>query len=180
MSIKQVHAHRRAIIGVAILPLSLFLLQVPLRAEPAYQEKVEVRNVSLEIQEEIAIITYDLVAPFDGTYEVTATLRSDNDPSFKVRVTSATGDLGTGRYAGVKRQIKWSWKEDVPKNFAGGPEYHVIVEASRVSEGGGGSWLYYVLGGVVVAGGVVALVAGKKGGGGETSPLPSSPPGRPF
>lgn len=181
MTIREVYRHRRTIICLLILPLCIFLLDLPLEARPRFQDKPEVRNISLELQEEIAIISYDLVAPFGESYEVTAALVKDNDPSFRVEVKSATGDIGTGKFAGFKRQIQWQWKKDLPKDFAGGTGYSVEVSAIQVN-GGGSSWLYYVLGGALIAGGAFAF-AGKKSGSNQepvTTPLPSSPPGRPF
>jgi hypothetical protein len=184
MIIRDLYNRRRAVVAALSIPLGVFLLQLPLEARPLPQEKPVVRNVSLEISQEIAIITYDLVAQSGETYEVVASLVKEGDPNFRVPVKSATGDIGRGKFAGLQRRIQWDWKKDLPKDFTGGPEYSIEVTATRVEEGGGGSWVYYVLGGVLIAGGAAALAGG--GGGGETpstpssSALPGNPPGRPF
>lgn len=177
MIMKKMHGSRRMILKLLALPLAVFLLHVPLEA----QEKADVRNVNLEIREDIAIITYDLIASFEETYDVAAALVKEGDARFRIPVKNATGDIGRGRYAGLKREIRWEWRKDLPKDFTGGAEYSIEITPKLVSSGGG-SWLYYVLGGALVAGGVIAF-AGKKSGGDQgtgTSPLPSSPPGRPF
>lgn len=176
MIMKKMHRFRRMILVLLAVPLALFLIHVPLEA----QEKAEVRNVNLEIREDIAIITYDLIASFNESYDVTAALVKEGDASFRIPVVSATGDIGRGKYAGLKREIRWEWRKDLPKDFTGGTEYSIEITPKLVSSGGG-SWLYYVLGGALVAGGIIAF-AGKKSGDEATgsSPLPSSPPGRPF
>ena len=170
-----------SIIALTILPLCLFLIQLPLEASPMPQGKPQVKNVNLEINEDIAIITYDLVAEFGQTYEVEATLVKENDPNFRIPVKSATGDIGEGNFAGSGRRIQWDWKKDLPKDFTGGPDYSIEVTATLVE--GGSGWVYYVLGGVVVAGGAAAAVLSKQKPSTPTttqSTLPAQPPGRPF
>jgi len=182
MSIKLIRQYRTRIVAVTILPLLLFLLEVPSIAMPAYQVKPVVRNVHVEFDKDVVIVTFDLVAKFGETYEITAALVKEDDPNFSILLKSATGDIGKGEFAGSNRRIDWDFKKDVPKDFAGGPEYSVEVSARWIEKGGGGSWVYYVLGGAVVAGGAFALVGLKKGGGEPTSAqaLPAVPPGRPF
>ncbi len=182
MIIRKIYERRTAIIAIVIVPLSCFLMEIPLKASPLYQEKPKVQNVNLEIRQEIAIITYDLVSSETDTYEISAALVKEGDSGFRIPVKSATGDIGKGKFGGTKRQIQWEWRKDLPKNFTGGSEYSIEVSAARIEEGGGSSWLYYVLGGALIAGGVVVLVGGKKSGeqSVSTSPLPSTPPGRPF
>ena len=183
MSIRDFYDHRRSIIAAAIIPLACFLLQVPVEARSLPQEKPVVKNVNLDIREEIAIITYDLIAQSGETYEVVASLVKEGDPNFRILVKSAMGDIGQGKFAGLQRRIQWEWKKDLPKDFTGGSEYSIEVTATHIEESGGGSWVYYVLGGAVIAGGAAALLGGKKSGG-ETGTgsvaLPASPPGRPF
>ncbi len=181
MIIREIYRRRRGIIALVFLPLMCFLLEVPLNAKPVFQEKPRVENVNLEIRQDIAIITYDLISPNTETYEVSAALVKEGDFSFRIPVRSATGDIGKGKFGGTKRQIQWEWRKDLPKDFSGGSEYSVEVSATRVEEGGG-SWLYYVLGGALVAGGVVLLTGGKKSAETAiaTTPLPATPPGRPF
>ncbi len=183
MRMKEFNRRKRLIVSLTIVPLVVFLLDVPLFATPAVQEKPEVQNVRLEIKEEVATITYDLVGQPDQTYEIVATLVKEGDLSFRIPVKSATGDIGKGIYSGLSRQIQWDWKKDLPKDFTGGAGYSVEITVIPVSSGGG-SWLYYVLGGALIAGGVVALTGGKKSeGGGTQTTVPlglPSPPGRPF
>jgi hypothetical protein len=181
MSIRKINEHRRPIIVATIVPLIVFLLGLPLEAKPAFQGEGLVRNTHLEIEKDIAIITYDLVAKFGETYEVIAVLVKEGDPKFRIPLKSATGDIGEGKFAGNNRRIQWDFRKDLPKDFTGGPEYSVEVTAKLVEEGGG-SWVYYILGGALIAGGVVVLVGGKKSGEQSTvsTPLPSTPPGKPF
>jgi len=106
----------------------------------------------------------------------------DGDPNFRIPLKSTLGDIGEGKFAGSGRRIQWEFRKDLPKDFAGGPEYSVEVTA-RLIEGGGGSWVYYLLGGAMIAGGAVLLAGSKKSGDEQSSsstPLPSTPPGRPF
>ena len=181
MTMRTIYERRRPIIAAIITPLLVLLLEPPLEAMPAYQEKPTVRNVQLEFQQDFAIVTYDLVAKFGETYEVVASLVKEGDPKFRIRLKSATGDIGVGKFAGNGRRIQWEFSKDLPSDFAGGSEYSVEVTATRVEEGGGGSWVYYVLGGALVAGGVVFLTRPKPAESSTAStPLPSTPPGRPF
>ncbi len=183
MRIKDFSAHKRLIINLVIVPLLTMLVDVRSYALPLVEEKPEVRNVALEIKEEIAVITFDLIAPYGETYDIIAALIKQGDPTFRMPVKSATGDIGRGKFAGTNRQIQWVWKKDLPSDFAGGPEYSIEITASAVVEGGGG-WLYYVLGGAVVAGGVIVLAGGKKSGGEAQQSVVSvgmpPPPGKPF
>lgn len=182
MIVNQIFKHRQLIIKLVMVPLLMMLVDVRSYALPLVEEKPEVRNVTLEIKEEIAVITFDLIAPYGETYDIIAALIKQGDPTFRIPVKSATGDIGRGKFGGTNRQIQWDWKKDLPSDFAGGPEYSIEITATVVAEGGGG-WLYYVLGGAVVAGGVIVLAGGKKSGGGGqqsagsvTLPLP---PGKP-
>ena len=176
MMIKRIHNRRLPILSMLSVPLALFLLQVPMEA----QEKPSVRNVNLEIREDIAIITYDLIASFSETYEVNAALIKEGDASFRIPVKNATGDIGKGKFAGLKREIRWEWRKDLPKDFAGGTEYSIEISPSLVSEGGG-SWLWYVLIAGAVAGGIVVATSKKSTDTNVTiTPLPTSPPARPL
>jgi hypothetical protein len=181
MTMRTIYKRRRPIIAAVITPLLLFLLDLPLEAMPAYQEKPTVRNVQLEFQADFAVVTYDLVAKFGETYEVVASLVKEGDSNFRIPLKSATGDIGVGKFAGNGRRIQWDFSKDLPSDFAGGSEYSVEVTATWVEEGGGGSWVYYVLGGALIAGGVVYLTRPKPAESSTTTTsLPSSPPGRPF
>jgi hypothetical protein len=182
MTIRNIYNRRRPIIAATFIPLFLFLLELPLNAMPLYQVKPSVRNVRLEFQQEIAIINYDLIAKSGETYEVVASLVKEGDPNFRIPLKSTTGDIGEGKYAGNGRRIQWEFRKDLPKDFAGGSEYSVEVTAKLIEQGGG-SWVYYVLGGALIAGGVVVLAGGKKSTSepvSSSTPLPSTPPGRPF
>lgn len=183
MSIRNLYNCRRPIIAACFLPLLSFLLGSPLKAGVPPQQEPEVKNVRLEINQESAIITYDLIAQSGETYYVVASLVKEGDPNFRIPVKSATGDIGEGKYAGLQRRIQWDWKKDLPKDFTGGSEYSIEVTATHIARGGGGSWVYYVLGAAVIGGGAAVLLGGKKSssesGTGSTQ-LPSSPPGRPF
>jgi hypothetical protein len=103
------------------------------------QEKPTVRNVHLEFEQEIAIITYDLAAKFGETYEVVASLVKEGDPEFRIPLKSTTGDIGVGKFAGNGRRIQWEYRKDLPTDFSGGSEYSVEITATLVEEGGGGS-----------------------------------------
>lgn len=98
----------------------LFLAVFRLDGGPMYQEKPEVRNINLDLQENIATITYDLIARLDGTFDVAAFLTKEGDPTYRIPIKSATGDIGRGKFAGLGRKIQWEWKKDLPKDFAGG------------------------------------------------------------
>ena len=185
MNLHGFYHYRRQIIAATIIPLCLFLLQLPVEARSLPQEKIKAQNINLEVTEHMAIITYDLIAQSGETYNVEAFLVKEGDSSFRIPVKSATGDIGEGKFTGLQRRIQWDWKKDLPKDFAGGTEYSVEVIATHIpQESGGGSWVYYVLGAVVIGGGAAALLGGKKSTDEKnpitTSELPSTPPGRPF
>ncbi len=179
MSILTLHKHCRVIVSLIAIPLLLLIVGVPELALARFQGKPEVRNINLELKEEIAIITYDLIGQVSETYQVSAALVKEGDPSYRITVKSATGDIGKGKFAGVRRQIQWEWRKDVPKDFTGGSEYSIELLATPVEEEGGGSWLYYVLGGVLIAGGAIAYVTIIKPQS-ETSTMPAPPSSKPF
>ena len=116
----------------------MFLLELPLEAMPAYQEKPTVRNVHLEFEQEIAIITCDLVAKLGETNEVVASLVREGDSSFRIPLKSTTGDIALGN----GHRIQWEYRKDLPTDFSRGSEYSVEITATLVEEGGGGSWVY--------------------------------------
>jgi hypothetical protein len=183
MSINDFSARKRLIINLVIVPLIITLVDVRSYALPLTEDKPEVRNVTLEIREDVAVITFDLIAQSGETYDITAALIKQGDPTFRILVNSATGDIGRGKFAGTNRRILWEWRKDLPSDFAGGSEYSIEITATAVG-GGGAGWLYYVLGGAVVAGGVIVLAGGKKSGGGDQQSVVSvglpPPPGKPF
>jgi hypothetical protein len=126
----------------AFLVVFQLLLKIPLEARQQYQDKPRAENANWVFRGDTVIITYDLIAPFDATFEVGASLVKEADASFRVPVKSATGDIGKGIYAGPNRQIQWQWRKDLPPDFAGGTEYTIVFDVKLLTGGGlrGGNW----------------------------------------
>jgi len=114
------------------------LLSNPSVARQQYQENPKAQNVNWDFRGDVCIITYDLPAPLDAMFEVSAAVVKQGDPNYRVPVKSATGDIGKGNFAGMNRQIRWEYRNDLPPDFTGGSEYTVSVEVRQITGGGSG------------------------------------------
>lgn len=135
-------------------------------------------NVSFEPIGDSIAIYYDLAGDPEQEYEISVTLCREDFTTFRFIPKSVTGDVGSGKFAGMKRRIIWAVKKD----FTVDPDvtdYYFKVEASIVS--GASAW-WYIGGAALVGGGVAAvlLLTKKSSPTTETSPVPiGAPPVRP-
>jgi hypothetical protein len=133
---------------------------------------------------DVAIITYQLSASREKSYDVNIVLRRESDKSFAVIPRSVSGDVGVGKFAAGVRQIRWNFKKDVPQGLTG-DDYWFDITAREVVESGGSNWWIYAGGGAAVVAGVIVLVGGGSSGGstpangGNNSTLPDPPSVRP-
>ncbi len=166
----------RPIIGVFLLPLLLFLLNVPLAAQ---DRPGRIENARWEVVGEIVVITYDLIGDAALTYDVHVTLTRESDRNFKIVPVSLTGAIGKGKYAGLRKEIRWEYKKDVPQGLSG-DDYAFVFDIQVIVEEGGSNLLYYLAGGAALVGGAAILVlSGSKKAEAVSSGLPGPPVGRP-
>jgi hypothetical protein len=126
---------------VAALVVSLqLLMSVSTTARQQYKPKLKAVNVNVDFRGDICIITYDLNAPSDQLLEISASLVKEGDPTFRIPVRSATGHIGTGKFGGQRRQIRWEWRKDLPAGFTGGPEYSIAFDVRSLT---GESWRFF-------------------------------------
>lgn len=138
---------------------------------------------SWRVENWIAVISYELHAPADSTYDVSIVLKRKSDTSFSVMPRTVSGDIGRGKFAGGRREIRWEYRRDLAHELLGN-DYFFVVTAVAVTEERGWPWWYYAAGGVVAGGAIIAIVFGNSddgGGGGSTSQpeLPNPPSTRP-
>lgn len=170
-------------ISAAFFPfLVLYLLDVPAFAQEKPGEKGRVENARWQVAGDVVIITYDLVADANLAYEVNVTLTRESNKNFRLAPRTVTGAVGKGKFAGMKMEIRWEYKRDIPEGLEG-EDYAFEFSINVIREEGGSNLLYY-LGGVGLAGVAAAavLLGGSKQAASPTSTstgLPSPPSERP-
>lgn len=117
------------------------------------QAAPRVENAKWTMQGGVVVITYELAAPVDKTYEVAVVLKKESDSRFSLTPKSVEGAIGKGKYAGGTRQVFWDYKKDVAAALAG-DDYWFEITANELIERGSNA-LYYV-GGIAVVGALVA------------------------
>jgi len=170
-----------------VSPYLLLLLILLMPSGTSAQEKlrgdVRFQNEKWVIEGDIVIITYELIAPLERTYDVSVVLRRERDKSFALVPKTITGAVGVGKYGGGKREIRWDYKKDVPEGLIG-DDYRFDLTATEIVEGAGSNWWLYAAGGAVAVAGGIVLLSGQ-GGDGGTPPagggrLPDPPAIRPV
>jgi hypothetical protein len=170
-------------VSAALLPfLVLFLLDAPAFAQERPEEKGRIENARWQVAGDVVIITYDLVADANFAYDVNVTLTRESNKSFRMAPRTVTGAIGKGKFAGVRMEIRWEYKKDVPQGLEG--EDYVFEFAVNVIREEGGSNLWYYIGGLGLAGAAAAavLLGGSKTStpdGSTSTGLPAPPSGRP-
>jgi hypothetical protein len=176
MRISRIARLTRPVIIMLLPPLMSLLLNVQVSAQDV-PGKIE--NARWEVSGDIVIITYDLIGDTNLTYDVSLTLTRESDKSFKVFPVSVSGAVFKGKHAGIRKEIRWQFKKDVPQGLSG-DDYAFVFVIHIIKEEGGSNLLYYLAGGALVAGGAaVLLLSGSKGGDATTPTGLPSPPGRP-
>lgn len=170
--------YQRPII-IALLPLlCLLLLDVTAFAQDKTKpsEEAKTANIKWQTKEDVIVINYDLNESSDNKYLVSVVMKREGYPAFSVTPVSTEGDIGTGFFAGVGREIRWYYRRDIPQGLQGtGYYFEFHVKAVKESS----SLLYYVVGAVAVTGGLIALLVSR----GQDTTVPPlelpTPPGRP-
>jgi len=153
---------RRPITFMLCPAFLLFALGLPVVAQGQDRSAGRIENAKFVLVGKIIVITYDLVANSDVTYDISIVLRRDSDASFNVAPKTLSGAIGKGKYAGVGREIRWEYKKDIPGGLQGNDYHFEFLVQTIKEEGGSNLWYYLAAGAVVVGGGVVyALVNGK-------------------
>lgn len=177
MRISKIGKLARPVIMVLLPPLMLLLINVQLFAQ---EVPGRIENARWEVSGDIVIITYDLIADSDLTYDVSITLTRESDRNFKVFPVSVSGAVYKGKHAGSRKEIRWQYKKDVPQGLSG-DDYAFVIVIQIIKESGGSNLLYYLGGGALVVGGAaVLLLSGSKNAEPSTPAGLPSPPGRPL
>jgi len=147
-------------------------------AQEKSPEEIRLTNLDWSTAGNAVVISYDLIAPPEDSYEVSVVVLREDDRTFKLVPKSLTGHVGKGKYAGQSRQIRWAYRQDVPQGLRG-DRYYFEIHVYPVQ--GTSPWLYVGLGAVAAAGGAAAILLTSKkeepGGTGQAE-LPA-PPSRP-
>ena len=175
MLIDRMVRYRRGITLVVLLPLLFLMCDLPVYGRPD-DPQPRVQNIVWKVQDDAALITYDLIGKAEETYNVSVLLKSELDPSLLVIPKTVSGDIGEGCSPGTGKQIRWEYRKDVPGGLPGsGYYFELTVEPSA----GGFPWLLVGLGVVVAGGGAALLLRSKNESGPVTEPLLPLPPPRP-
>lgn len=168
-------------IAAALLPfLVMFLLDAPAFAQEKPGEKGRIENARWQVAGDVVVITYDLVADANLAYEVNITLTRESNKNFRLAPRTVSGAVGRGKFAGIRMEIRWEYKKDVPQGLEG-EDYAFEFSINVIKEEGGSNLLYY-LGGLGLAGAAAAavLLGGSKQAASPTSTgLPAPPSERP-
>jgi hypothetical protein len=150
-------------------------------AQKTRSSEMRVENAKWKVDNGVVVITYELIAPLEKTYDVRVLLRRETDSAFAFIPKELTGAIGRGEYAGTEEQIRWDFEKEVPGGFLG-DDYWFEITAREVVDEGGIKWWHYTVGGVVLSG-AAALLLRKGTGGGAAPPvstLPDPPTSRPI
>lgn len=139
----------------------------------------QVSDVSFELVGQNIHIYYTLTPISQEEYEITSILKRTTDATFSYIPDNISGDIGEGKFSGIKRKIVWNVSEDEMALFDGDDFYFEII-ANKIQTSGGIPWYYYI-GTAAVGGAAAALLLG---GSDDKKPTSSTstfadPPGRP-
>lgn len=180
MRISRVARARRFVAAALIIPLLLWFTGASALIRQDAPDNFKAALKMVQLRGRIIVITYEITGVETDSYVVSFVLLREGEPQLKVPVSTASGDIGEGKFCGGTRAVIWDYGKDYPRGvrefgedsrmgLASGYYVEMIVKKSR-----GGNLLYYVGGGIVLVAGVVALlIFGKKGAG--ATELPSAP-----
>ncbi len=157
-----------------VIAISLLLNAFPISIALA-RDKGRLENLRYELADGKVTIYYDIVGPKDKKYKVAVILRRDSYRTFRYKPKNLTGDVGTGRFAGRNRQIKWDILKEFPLGVEGS-DYYFEVEVELL-KGGISPLIWIGASAALVGGGAAYFLLAKKE---ETAPvvrvdLPLSP-----
>ena len=177
MRISRMVKLTRPVVTMLLPPLMSLLINAQVFAQDV---PAKIQNAQWELSGDIVIITYDLVGNSDLTCNVSIALTRESDKNFRIVPASVTGAIGKGKHVGLKREIRWEYKKDVPQGLPG-EDYAFVFDIQIIKEEGGSNLLYYLAGGALVVGGAaVLLLSGSKNAEASAPPgLPNPPTARP-
>jgi hypothetical protein len=150
--------------GISILLVCVMLLQAaPLSAMSGDEDQPKVENVRIQTTGPMIYIYYDLVGPPQQVYEVTVTLRSRADSTFKYTPLNISGDIGTNVFTGVDWRAAWNFAKEFPEGLK--EDYYFVISAKTYADQvvpSGIKTEYLIAGGAAVVGGVLAIILLKK------------------
>ena len=183
MKISAMASLQRPITCVLFPAFLLFALELPVVAQEQGRSEGRIENAKWGLAGNVVVITYDLVANSELTFDIGIVLRRESDSNFKLIPRTLSGAIGKGKHAGAGREIRWDYLKDVPGGLQG-DDYHFEFAVQIIREEAGSNlWYYLVAGAVVVGGGAAALLGGGKNGSTttpSTSGLPDAPKIRPL
>ena len=169
MSLLSLCSYRRWIAGGLLVLFLSMVIDIPAFAQDQSSREVQVTNVKWALKQNLIVITYDLNGSSEARYDVSIAMRNESDTSFSIIPATAEGDIGTGQFMGVDREIRWYFRKDFPQGFQGeGYYFEIFVKPIQQKR----NFLYYVVGGAAVTVGIVALLLGTSS--------PERPPSTPY
>ena len=153
-------------ISAVLLPLVLILLlRIPASAQDEELDPGQVGNVRWTTKSDIIVITYDLGGSPEDQYDVSITMKNENDSTFAVIPLRIEGNVGEGVNPGKDRQAEWYYRRDYPLGFSG-RGYYFEMSVRKMEQHS--NLIYYIAGAAALAGGIIAIIASKN--------QPSGPP----
>ena len=132
--------------------LAVFLLALLVQASTGHaQNQPTGRIVSIAVDQDPVRIIYDLMGSPDEEYVVILYIQRENDPKSMRQLEKVSGDIGEGKFSGVRRTMYWD-KAEV-SDAIGGARYQFALEFRKA--GSGLPWYLYA--GAAVVGGAVYL-----------------------
>ncbi|HPG38814.1 MAG TPA: hypothetical protein PLP19_13940 [bacterium] len=106
--------------------IAIFLLIILINS--IFAQEVQVKNVSFVQQNDVIIISYDLIGNFNKNFSVSLSLSNDNGRTYRIVPKSVHGDIGKNVTPGLQKRIIWSFMQDFPGGLQG-DEFVFAVEA---------------------------------------------------
>ena len=133
------------------------------------EEGVAVKNIWHAVAGDKIVIHYDLLGIADQEYNIKLVLKRQKDPRFVLEPKNLSGDVGKGKFNGVRKQVVWDFLREYPQGLEGDDFYFsVTVEAVSSS-----NLLYYLLAGAALGAGGYFLLKPKATANGDNGwPVP--------
>ena len=140
-----------------------------------FSQDVRISATEFKVNEEFVIITYDLQGEVDETYLIECFLMRDAQPNFKHKLRYVDGDIGTGKFVGNNKIIRWNFSKEFPMGLTG-DDFYFLVSVDEISSGL--AWYYYV-GAAAIGGAAAAFLLGGSKDSKTTEAVYAPFPGRP-
>lgn len=137
--------------------VNLLLIESIIAKNPP--QDVLIQNVKWTIKSEIITINYDLIGSLKEKYEIKVVMKKEDDPTFLFTPRAVEGDIGIGNFAGLKREITWYYRRDIPQGIKSDEKYFFEISVKEV--GSSKMWIYYLVGGALALGAGIMLLTSK-------------------